>query len=205
MESNPTEKSPKIVQQHYEVVHYGWKNLIIVSSVIFVLTGTFSYLQFSKIMSLDPEYLILIPTVTAFVTAILNWRYLVKISILIWPIWFTTAMALAFAGMFIMSQLEMPYNKGTYWWIDLLIEYLPAYFSGHWLFSGYSRMAHGKSFAGYLICVVSILAMVFLLLNVNKIEYILQPVFYTTVTVGLCLVHFGKRPKFRAAETVKKP
>jgi hypothetical protein len=191
-------------EHHQDVIHYGWKNLITNTAIILFLTTVFSYLQYSKIMSLDPEYKILIPSFTAFVTAILNWRYLVKISLFIWPIWFTTAMALAFTGMFIMSQLEMPYNQKTFWWIDAMVEYLPAYFSGHWLFSGYSRMAHGKSSAGYLICVFSILFMVFLLLNFKNIDLILQPIFYAVITAGLCLVHFGKRPKFSRLPGSKK-
>ena len=39
MEANTVEYKTNMEQHHHEVVHYGWKNLIINSAIIFILSG----------------------------------------------------------------------------------------------------------------------------------------------------------------------
>lgn len=174
-------------------VKYGWKQLLIRVLVLLAVVGTLSYLQEAEIMStksLDAN--LLIPAISGLLMSIMNWRYLVKISIILLPIWFAASIAIAFSGVLLLKIIEMPYEQGDYWWLDILVEYLPAAVAGHWLFSGYARMAKGKSFWGYIITVGASVIIVFLLFRTHTPLYILQPLYFSLLCMGLCLTHFEK-------------
>jgi len=173
---------------------YGWLHLLIRFLVLLTIIGTLSYLQEVKIMStksLDSK--LIIPALAGLLMSIMNWHYLVKISILLLPIWFAASIAIAFSGIILLSIVEMPYESGSFLWLDILVEYVPAAIAGHWLFSGYSRMGKGKSFWGYIIVVGSSVIMVFLLYRVETPLYILQPLYFSLLCAGLCLTHFEKQ------------
>ena len=155
---------------HYK---YGWKQLWILFAIVLIVGSFFSYLQsigWIKDDSLESQ--LLVPASIGLIMAILNANYLVKISFLLLPIWFATATAMAFSGIFIIKIIELPYNRETYWWIG--------------------RMAKGISFLGYSMAVVSSLMMVFFFSFLDLSLFIVQPLYYSFLCFGLSLVHFGK-------------
>lgn len=172
---------------------YGVKNLLISLTAIAIVSGFFSYLQAAEIMSLkSPEAKLLLPALSGFLLAIFNWKYLVKIAVILLPLWFATATAIAFAGVLLIGLLEMPYDQGTYWWLDLIIELLPPAIAGHWLYSGYSRMAKGVSFWSWFSTVFISVLIVFLLFRTELSLAIIQAFYYPLLSAALCLVHFKK-------------
>lgn len=186
---NP-QKSAEDKIAHYK---YGWKQLWILFAIVLIVGSFFSYLQsIGWIRDESLESQLFVPASIGLIMAVLNANYLVRISFLLLPIWFATATAMAFSGIFIIKIIELPYNRETYWWIDIFLEYLPAYLSGHWLFSGYGRMAKGISFLGYSMAIVSSLMMVFFFSFLDLSLFIVQPLYYSFLCFGLSLVHFGK-------------
>ncbi len=174
-------------------LEFGWKHLLVRFFAILVISATFSYLQLFGIMSLKSlESKLLIPAISGLIIAIINWKYLTRIALFLMPIWLATSSALAFFGVILINILEMPYDQSTYWWLDLIIEYLPPIISGHWLYSGYSRMARGVSILSWFTVVLSTLLTVFLLYNADVSFVILQAFYYPILSVALSLLHLKK-------------
>ena len=173
---------------------FGWTHLFIRVAIILVIVSFFSYLQAVGTMSVkELDSLLIVPAISGLLMSVLNWRYLVKISVILLPVWFAASIAIAFSGVIIINLVEMPYEQGDYWWLDLVFEFLPAFLAGHWLYSGYSRMSKGISFWGWFIIVGTNLLLVFLIYRADINPTFLQPAYFTIICAGLCLMHFKKQ------------
>ena len=180
------------------LIPFGWKHLLLRTIIIALFSLILGYLQAIKIIVLSsPESKLIIPALFGFVFALLNWSYLVKISVFLLPIWFAASTALAHAGVLFIGVLEMPYDQTKFWWIDLLIEFVPPLVAGHWLYSGYSRMAKGISFWSWFVIVASTILSILLLFRTELSYLLLQGVYHTFLCEALCLVHLKKEKSRR--------
>jgi hypothetical protein len=180
------------------LIPFGWKHLLLRTIIIALFSLILGYLQAIKIIVLSsPESKLIIPALFGFVFALLNWSYLVKISVFLLPIWFAASTALAHAGVLFIGVLEMPYDQTKFWWIDLLIEFVPPLIAGHWLYSGYSRMAKGISFWSWFVIVASTILSILLLFRTELSYLLLQGVYHTFLCAALCLVHLKKEKSRR--------
>ena len=179
-------------------VPFGWKHFLLRTAIIALLSLILGCLQaFNLIVFSSPESKLIVPAFLGFVFALLNWSYLVRAAIFLLPIWFAASTALAHAGVLFIGVLEMPYDQTKFWWIDLLIEFVPAIIAGHWLYSGYSRMAKGVSFWSWFVIVGSTMLSIFLLFRTELSYLLLQGFYHTILCAALCLVHFSKEKSRR--------
>jgi hypothetical protein len=74
---------------------------------------------------------------------------------------------------------------------------VPPLIAGHWLYSGYSRMAKGISFWAWFIIVGVTVLSIFLLFRSNLSYLMLQGFYHTILCAALCLLHFGKEKSRR--------
>jgi hypothetical protein len=180
------------------LIPFGWKHLLLRTIIIALFSLVLGYLQAINLIVLSsPESKLIIPALFGFVFALLNWSYLVKVSVFLLPIWFAASTALAHAGVLFIGVLEMPYDQTKFWWIDLLIEFVPPLIAGQWLYSGYSRMAKGISFWGWFVIVTSTILSILLLFRTELSYLLLQGFYHTFLCAALCLVHFGKEKSRR--------
>jgi hypothetical protein len=198
MESSNQNKNQESPDNLSGFVPFGWKHLMLRTGIIALFSILLGILQAYRILVLQsPESKLLVPAMFGLFFALLNWSYLVRISMLLLPIWFAASTALAHAGVLFIGVLEMPYDRTKFWWIDLLIEFVPPLIAGHWLYSGYSRMAKGISlWAWFIIIIVTVLS-IFLLFRSNLSYLLLQGFYHTILCAALCLLHFGKEKSHR--------
>jgi hypothetical protein len=172
---------------------FGWKHLLLRTAIIAACSVFIGYLQLVDVLVLSsPESKLIVPTLIGFIFALLNWSYLVKIALILLPIWFATATAIAHSGLLFTEVIEMPYDQDKYWWIDWMIQFLPPLISGHWLYSGYSRMGKGISYWGWLSSVLFSFLAIFFLIKIKVSYLFLQGFYHTLICAVLCLVHFKK-------------
>jgi hypothetical protein len=198
MESSNLRENQEISDRSGAFVAFGWRHLLLRAFIMALFSILIAVLQAYKVLVLQsPESKLLVPALFGLFFALLNWSYLVKISFVLLPIWFAASTALAHAGVLFIGVLEMPYDRTKFWWVDLLIEFVPPLIAGHWLYSGYSRMAKGISFwAWFIIVGISVLS-IFLLFR-SDISYLLLQGFYNTILcAALCMLHFGKEKSRR--------
>ena len=175
---------------------FGWKHLLLRTAIIALFSAFIGYLQLVNVLVLDsPESKLIVPTLIGFVFALVNLPYLVKISLVLLPVWLATATAIAHSGLLFTEVIEMPYDQAKYWWIDWIIQFLPPVISGHWLYSGYSRMGKGISYWGWLASVIFSVMAIFLLVKLKVSYLLLQGLYHTLICAALCLVHFKKEKR----------
>ncbi len=198
MESSNQNKNQESLDNMSGFVPFGWKHLLLRTCIMALFSILIAVLQAYKVLVLQsPESKLLVPALFGLFFALLNWSYLVKISFVLLPIWFAASTALAHAGVLFIGVLEMPYDPTKFWWIDLLIEFVPPLIAGHWLYSGYSRMAKGISFWAWFIIVGVTVLSIFLLFRSNLSYLLLQGFYHTILCAALCLLHFGKEKSRR--------
>lgn len=198
MESSNQNKNQESLDNMSGFVPFGWKHLLLRTCIMALFSILIAFLQAYKVLVLQsPESKLLVPALFGLFFALLNWSYLVKISFVLLPIWFAASTALANAGVLFIGVLEMPYDPTKFWWIDLLIEFVPPLIAGHWLYSGYSRMAKGISFWAWFIIVGVTVLSIFLLFRSNLSYLLLQGFYHTILCAALCLLHFGKEKSRR--------
>lgn len=179
----PQKKAPK---------PFGWKHLLIRVVAVLILTGILSYLEGSGTINFKmAEAKLIVPAAVGLLMAIFNWRFLVKIAIIIMPIWFAAAMAIYFAGVALVRLADLQFEQESYAWLAIVIQYLPPAIAGHWLYSGYSRMSKSISIPAYFIAVASSVSVAFFLYADYDI-YLLQTVYLTVVCFALNLMHLNR-------------
>lgn len=193
MESSNNSENMQLSQDSRGYIPFGWKHLLLRTLIIAIFSILSGFMQAYRIIVLQsPESKLLIPAIFGLLFALLNRSYLVRVSIILLPLWFAVSTALAHAGVLFIGVLEMPYDRAKFWWLDLLIEFVPPLVAGHWLYSGYSRMSKGRSFWAWLIILGITLLSIFLLFRSNLSYLLLQGFYHTIICTALCLLHFGK-------------
>jgi hypothetical protein len=194
--NNLTENQEFLLDRGF--IPFGWKHLLLRTAIIGLFSLVLGYLQAIGVILLQsPESKLIVPALFGLVFSLINWSYLVRISIVLLPLWFAASTALAHAGVLFIGVLEMPYDQTKFWWIDLLIEFIPPLIAGHWMYSGYSRMAKGVSFWGWFVIVSITLLSIFLLFRTELSYLLLQGFYHTFLCAALCLLHFGKEKSRR--------
>ncbi len=171
---------------------FGWKHLIVRVLLIALIASGLSYLQAIKVINVSSgiEAQLFVPAMVGLVLAILNFKLLRRIAIILLPLWFASAVAIEFAGIFLAHMFNNGFEERITGVLGLLLEYLPAAIAGHWLYSGYTRFARRYSIIIYLLVVLLSILVAFLVYSDFDI-YMLQGIYLTVVSSLLSYLHMG--------------
>jgi len=192
-------KEEKKTSSVFSVKQLLWRVLL-----VFLVAFLLSLLRKNHLLWNEfPESSFIIPLSLGYLLVFLNWNYLVKSTILFFPIWFTASITLSFSGVLLLSIIRMPYDPSLYFWIDWLIEFLPPIIASNWLYNGYSRAARARSKIANLILVLSTLIFVILVSKANYDYYILLPFYFGFLAYGIIWIHMGKMPRIKKIRKTK--
>ncbi|WBM75016.1 hypothetical protein [Saprospira grandis] len=190
MSKNATNNNP---QPLAAVRLYSWTHWAISSSLLLAILLLVAYLQLEEILFLKGELLLSLPAFTGVYLSLANWNFIKKWALILLPIWLAVALAIGLLGILGAKIFLSEVEPGDYWWIDFLVQILPALLSGHWLYNGYSQMSTKGSWFIYLLllfwCVLG--SLLFFSDSINF--FILQAVYLGGLGSILQLLHrFGK-------------
>ena len=173
---------------------YSWIHWAISSSLLLAILLVVAYLQLEEILFLKGELLQLsLPAFTGVYLSLANWNYMKKWAIILLPIWLAVALAIGLLGILGANLFLSEVEPGDYWWIDFLVQILPALLSGHWLYNGYSQMSTKGSWFVYLLLLFWCVLGSLLFFNDSINFFILQAVYLGGLGSILQLLHrFGK-------------
>lgn len=170
---------------------FGWKQLLIRAIILFIVTGFISYLGVAEIINMNHlNSQLLEPAVTGLVIAILNWRYLYKIAIIVMPLWLPAALAISLAAIYLTAFI--PYEEGSNIFIDWGLKILPFFIAGHWIYNGYSRLARRNSLLVYLAVVIWFTLIGVIIFESDSSHFFwLEAIDLSITGVLLSTLHFG--------------
>ncbi|WCL81871.1 hypothetical protein PPO43_02005 [Saprospira sp. CCB-QB6] len=169
---------------------YSWAHWAISSALLMAILLFVAYLQLEEILFLKGELLQLsLPAFTGIYLTLANWNFIKKWALILLPIWLAVALAIGLLGILGATLFLSEVEPGEYWWIDFLVQILPALLSGHWLYNGYSQMSRRGSWTVYLLllfwCVLG--SLLFFSDTINF--FILQAIYLSGLGSILQLIH----------------
>jgi hypothetical protein len=179
-----------------EVV-FGWKHLLIRATIVAVISSFLSYLQAIEVINVagNTEAQLLVPAITGLLLVIVHFKLLRPLAIIFIPLWFAAAVAIEVGGAFLAAMVNNGFQEYMNPVLDIIVQYLPAAISGHWLYSGYSRFSRSTSILVYWLVVGLSVFIAFLFYTDFEINLI-EAIYLSLAAYLLSYMHMGKTLKW---------
>lgn len=197
MTKNKDTISHKTIVKQEEVV-FGWKHLLIRASIVAFIASLLSYFQAIELINVSAgiEAQLLVPAAAGLALTIVNFKLLQRLAILLLPIWFAAAVAIEVGGVYLAVMVNNGFEQYMNPVLDIVVQYLPAAISGHWLYNGYSRFARSTSIIAYWLMVSLSIFVAFLLYTDYNI-YLLEAIYLSISAFLLSYMHMGRTLRWR--------
>lgn len=181
-----------------EEVVFGWRHLLIRASIVAIIASLLSYLQAIELINVSSgiEAKLLVPATAGLALAIVNFKLLQRLAILLLPLWFAAAVAIEVGGVFLVAMVNNGFEQYMNPVLDIIVQYLPAAISGHWLYSGYSRFARSTSILVYWLTVSLSIFIAFLLYTDYNL-YLLEAIYLSLSAFLLSYMHMGRTIRWK--------
>ncbi len=146
---------------------------------------------------------IFMPLLAGLVMTAGNRRVLSPFAFLVLPILLVFYLALSFAGIFVAAGLELKESKDTLTLVRVLVENLPFFLSGLFVYRAYASMSKNGSWLSMLLTVAwSVLLSVLVFNEIIKDLPLMFAVFWSGIAAWLSMIHWGQ--PLRGAEKTEK-
>jgi hypothetical protein len=184
-----SEPTAQIVQNSYHLGHW-------LFAVGLVATVTFGFMLAITEGIINPNSsdglgLIVLPVASGLALAIANRRVLWWGAWFALPFLFCISMLISFGGIIIAGSLELKKNPDTLFFMPILVENLPFFIGGLFLYRGYASLAgRGSFFAGLMVAIWAVATSVMMFGEIIKDANLLFTLFWAGSAMWLSVIHW---------------